>query len=341
MFEKVNSLVKSTGSKLSTVTGKAGLTVKKHSPEILMAAGIGLFVGTIFMAVKAGKKHDEVAEKIFVNHANLNATIEECEELGEELGKVELGKMKLVTYSKDVLEWVKVYAPTIGLGAASVGCFLWSNKILRRRYIGAVAAFNAVSAAYSRYRRCVVEEMGDEYDRRWAAGIVKRVVEEEYTDKKGNVKTRKKEVFESIDDIKAGLENEKKALNEPSVFSMFFDSSSDQWVKNDPTGNRYFLQCQQNRANDILQTKGYLFLNEVYEMLGLPATDVGAVVGWLKGYGDDYVDFHIYQDDSEAGRRFVNGYEDVVLLDFNVDGVIYDKLGHHPGFFGKDSGKEF
>lgn len=339
MFGKVNDLIKSTGTKISTATGKAGLTVKKYSPEILMTAGVGLFIGTIFMAVKTGRKHEEAMDNIRSNHAELETTIKECEKNEEELSKIELGKMKLVTYSKDTLEWVKLYAPTIGLGAASVGCFLWSNKILRTRYLGAVAAFNAVSAAYSRYRRCVIEEVGDEYDKRWAAGIVKRVVEEEYIDKKGNVKTRKKEVFESIDDVKAKLENEKKSLDGPSVFSMFFDSSSDQWVKNDPTGNRYFLQCQQNRANDILQTKGYLFLNEVYEMLGLPATDVGSIVGWIKGLGDDFVDFHIYQDESEAGRRFVNGYEDVILLDFNVDGVVYDKLGHHPGF-GKDFGKE-
>lgn len=339
MFGKVNNLIKSTGTKISTATGKAGLTVKKYSPEILMTAGVGLFIGTIFMAVKTGKKHEEAKKVVEFNHKKLNDHIQECEELGEEISKVELGKMKLVTYSKDVLEWVKLYAPTIGLAAASVGCFLWSNKILRKRYLGAVAAFNAVSAAYSRYRRCVIEEMGDEYDKRWAAGIVKRVIEEEYTDKNGKVKTRKKEVFESIDEVKAKLENEKKSLNNPSVFSMFFDSSSDQWVKNDPTGNRFFLTCQQSRANDLLQTRGYLFLNEVYEMLGLPPTDVGSIVGWIKGLGDDMVDFHIYQDESEAGRRFVNGYEDVILLDFNVDGVIYDKLGHHPGF-GNDFRKE-
>ena len=339
MFEKVNSLMKSTGTKVSNAAGKTGLTVKKYSPEILMGTGIGLFIGTIFMTIRAGRRHEEAKKIIEYNHQKLNNYINDCEELGEEIPKVELGKMKLVTYSKDALEWVKLYAPTVTLGAVSVGCFLWSNKILRHRYLGAVAAFNAVSVAYSRYRRCVIEEMGDEYDKRWAAGIVKRVIDEEYTDKKGNIKTRKKEVFESIDDVKTKLENEKKSLDGPSVFSMFFDSSSDQWVKNDPTGNRYFLQCQQNRANDILQTKGYLFLNEVYEMLGLPATDVGSIVGWIKGLGDDYVDFHIYQDESEAGRRFVNGYEDVILLDFNVDGVVYDKLGHHPGF-GNDFGKE-
>ena len=165
MFGKVNDLIKSAGTKVSNATGKAGLTVKKHSPEILMVAGIGLFVGTIFMAVRTGKKHEEVEEKIFINHADLNSKISDCEESGEELSKVELGKMKLVAYSKDTLEWVKAYAPTIGLGAASIGCFLWSNKILRTRYLGAVAAFNAVSAAYSRYRKCVIEELGDEYAR--------------------------------------------------------------------------------------------------------------------------------------------------------------------------------
>ena len=91
-----------------------------------------------------------------------------------------------------------------------------------------------------------------------------------------------------------------------------------------------FLNAQQNYANDLLKSKGYLFLNDVYDMLGIPKTKAGQVVGWVydpenPNSGDNYVDFGIYDAYNEKARDFVNGYERTILLDFNVDGYILDK----------------
>ena len=93
-----------------------------------------------------------------------------------------------------------------------------------------------------------------------------------------------------------------------------------------------FLKSEQNYANDRLKARGYLFLNEVYERLGIPPTKAGQIVGWVydpnnpNHNGDNYVDFGLYNIHKEKTRDFVNGYEEVILLDFNVDGPILDRI---------------
>jgi hypothetical protein len=68
-----------------------------------------------------------------------------------------------------------------------------------------------------------------------------------------------------------------------------------------------------------------VFLNEVYEGLGMERCQMGQHVGWLKAgrsRGDGFIDFGIYDIFDESKRAFVNGFEPVALLDFNVDGPI-------------------
>ena len=114
-----------------------------------------------------------------------------------------------------------------------------------------------------------------------------------------------------------------------SDYARFFDVGNPNWEK-DSEYNLMFLKRQQAYANDKLKANGYLFLNEVYDMLGIPKSKAGQVVGWIydpeNGSGDNYVDFGIYNVNREAARDFVNGYERTILLDFNVDGNIWEKM---------------
>lgn len=111
-----------------------------------------------------------------------------------------------------------------------------------------------------------------------------------------------------------------------SMYARFFDETCKGW-SNDAELNRTFLECQQQFANDKLKANGYLFLNEVYDMLGMARTKKGCVVGWLydekNPVGDNYVDFDLF---NERNRDFINGYKTIVLLDFNVDGNILDAI---------------
>lgn len=111
-----------------------------------------------------------------------------------------------------------------------------------------------------------------------------------------------------------------------SMYSRWFDETCASW-SNDAELNRAFLETQQQFANDKLKAQGYLFLNDVYNMLGMPRTKKGCVVGWIydekNPVGDNYVDFDLFDD---RNRDFINGLKTDVLLDFNVDGNILDAI---------------
>ena len=120
-----------------------------------------------------------------------------------------------------------------------------------------------------------------------------------------------------------------------SIYAKIFDESNSNWSRN-PVANLTFLRAQQNFANEKLRAEGYLFLNDVYQSLGMPRTSEGQIVGWvwdpnkeIEGHvGDDYVDFGIYNElyKDAAKRDFINAAEPCVWLDFNVDGVVYDLI---------------
>ena len=129
-----------------------------------------------------------------------------------------------------------------------------------------------------------------------------------------------------------GLQKEKPATKVKvsrkaySQYARIFDERSPGWTK-DPEMNKVFLLRQQEYANEKLKQQGYLFLNEVYDMLGFPRTRVGQVKGWVydEAYlmGDHHVDFGLFNRDNQ---HFINGRENSVLLDFNVYGYILDLL---------------
>lgn len=113
-----------------------------------------------------------------------------------------------------------------------------------------------------------------------------------------------------------------------SQYARFFDDSCVGW-SNDAEQNLMFLKLQEEYANSILRNQGYLFLNDVYEMLGIARSQEGQVVGWIydteNPIGDNCVDFGIYNP-LVGNRNFVNGYAKSILLDFNVDGNILEKI---------------
>ena len=191
--------------------------------------------------------------------------------------------------------------------------FAQTYRTLNGRYIGAVSAFNGVTEAFQAYRNRVIEEEGVEKDRHYRYGSEYTTAEVVTVDEKGKTKKEK--------------ENQ-EIMNAPvaaSEYARYFDESNPNWDMN-PAFSLMFLRGQEQMANDMFHTKGHLFLNEVYEMLGYEDTPVGAVVGWVKGKGDDYVDFGLNDKTNKDVRRFVNGADNIILLDFNVSGVIWDQI---------------
>lgn len=122
------------------------------------------------------------------------------------------------------------------------------------------------------------------------------------------------------------VKDEKREVIYCSQYSKIFDKSCTGWSPVSEC-NVVFLKLQQQYANDLLRARGHLFLNEVYDLLGMSRTKTGAVVGWIydktNPIGDNFVDFRL---DEFLNKDFLDGKDDAILIDFNVDGYILDRL---------------
>lgn len=298
---------------MKSVNGMASKTVmklKKHSPEILVVAGI---TGTVVSAVLACKATTKVAEILDETKGTLD-TIHEGMETGAINGQeytTEDGKKDtVVVYAQTGMKLAKLYAPAIILGTLSITSILASNNILRKRNVALGAAYAAIDKSFKEYRGRVIERFGEQVDTELKYGIKAKKFEEiEVDPETGKEKKVKKTVMVADPNLQ-------------SDYAVYFDSKSRNYETN-PDYNRMFLKAQQAFANDKLQTRGHLFLNEVLDDLDLPRTPAGQIVGWTKDGPDGYVNFRIVEveRETEDGR-----HEPALLLDFNVEGNIWEKM---------------
>lgn len=292
------------------VTSKAVMKLKKHSPEILVVAGIA---GTVVSAVLACKATTKVAEILDETKGTLD-TIHEGMETGAINGREytnEDGKKDtVVVYAQTGMKLAKLYGPAIILGTLSITSILASNNILRKRNVALGAAYAAIDKSFKEYRGRVIERFGEQVDTELKYGIKAKKFEEiEVDPETGKEKKVKKTVMVADPNLQ-------------SDYAVYFDSKSRNYETN-PDYNRMFLKAQQAFANDKLQTRGHLFLNEVLDDLDLPRTPAGQIVGWTKDGPDGYVNFRIVEveRETEDGR-----HEPALLLDFNVEGNIWEKM---------------
>lgn len=300
--------------KASRTFCKAGLKLKKHSPEILVVGGVVGLVTSGVMACKAttklsailddSKEQIELFDKVAANPEMVNEeyTVEDAE------------KDKKIVKVQTAVKVAKLYAPAVAIGVVSIGAIFASNNIMRKRNVALGAAYATVDRAFKDYRNRVVDRFGEELDKELRYNLKTKEVKETVEDENGKKKTVKKNI---------------KYMDSPmpSEFAVIYDDGCAGWTK-DPEDNKFFLIQQQRYANERLKRRGYLSLNEVYELLGFPSTKAGQVVGWLydckdPNYkGDNFVDFGLYNVDYEPNRDFVNGYERNIILDFNVAPII-------------------
>lgn len=292
-----------------------GLKVKKHSPEILLGVGIVGGVTSAVMACKATTKASTILENTKKNIDAIHTCLE-TPELAEEYTAEDGKKDMAIVYAQTGLEFAKLYGPSILLGVASIGCIIASHNISRKRILALGAAYAAEATGFKEYRGRVIERFGKELDRELKYNIKAKEVEEVVRNEDGTetVVTKTIEVAEG-------------PINSP--YTVCFDETCTGWTRN-AEDNKFFLLQQQNWANERLKEKGHLFLNEVYDMIGAQRTRAGQIVGWVydkdNQVGDNYVDFGIYNIYSEPNRKFVNGLEKSIWLEFNVDGDVMKLL---------------
>ena len=306
---------------LKLLANRKLLVVKKYSPEILVTVGIVGVIASTVMACKATTKAHEVLDKakekkdkIDEAMAYANSRIDFDE---NDYTPKDRKKDLVLVYTQTGIDFAKLYGPSVILGTLSIGCILGAHHILRKRNLALVAAYAVLDDSFKKYRSRVVADAGEEKDLEYQYGVkeekVETVVVDEATGKSKKVKSTKKVVDP----------------NGVSLYARFFDELNQNWNPI-PEYNMAFLKHQQNYFNDLLRIRGHVFLNEVYDELGMERSSAGAVVGWVltkdSESSDNYIDFGLYDATRPRVRDFVNCTEASILLDFNVDGTIYDKI---------------
>lgn len=295
---------------------RIGFKIKKASPEIMVVAGVVGVVTSTVMACKATTKVNDILEETKKQVDDVHNVLDSDVITEEEYNNDDAKKDLAIIYTQAGIELIKLYAPSVIVGALSITGILASHKILKKRNVALTAAYATIDRSFKEYRGRVVERFGKELDRELRYNIKAQEIEEKTVDKDGNETIEKKTI----------------SVVDPNMYSDYariFDNGSMGWTK-DPEYNLMFLKLQQNQANDRLRAQGYLFLNDVYDMLGIPRTKAGQIVGWIydeeNPVGDNFVDFGIYDIYNEKACDFVNGRERSIVLDFNVDGNILDMI---------------
>lgn len=293
---------------ITTRLGRKALLLQKSSPNVLFGVGIVGVVGGTVLACRATLKMDSVLDEAVAkmdevkNFDSPSAVIPYTE-------KDRQHDLTLVRFQTG-MKIVKLYAPAVVVSGIGIAALTSSHRILTNRNTALMAAYTTLDEAFNRYRGRVIEKYGEQQDQEFRFNTEQAEIVDPNTKKKKQI-TR-------------------IAPGDPSGYARFFDQFSPSWSK-DPELNLFFLKCQQNYVNDMLHARGHVFLNEVYDRLGMGRSQAGAVVGWIlsdDGSTDNYISFGVFEGQSENSRDFVNGREGAVLCDFNVDGVIFDKIDH-------------
>jgi hypothetical protein len=287
-------------SKFTRGLGRTKLFLGKNSPEILLVVGI---VAGLTGAYFAAKVTEEARQEV-------EATKEEAEEVmtkaqSDEYTETDQQKELGMVVIKGSLQVAKLYAPAIGFGVLSITALLMSHNIMTRRMASLSTAYSMAVEALSLYRKRVIEEYGEDAD----LIINRSMTEKKDLDEDGNETTT--------------VEWEAR----PGIYGAYFDEGSREFRETYEM-NLFFLQSQEKVANQMLKWQGHVFLNEVFDMLGLPRTSIGAIVGWKyqhdpKKNNDGYISFDTQGIYNEANSRELRASNPRFLLDFNVDGEIY------------------
>lgn len=288
---------------------RAGLVLKKNGPQIATYLGC---IGAATAAVMACKETLKLEETID-EHKIMKLDIQEAyaTQTEEEFPEADYKKAIRKNQVDTVMDVAKLYAPSVVLGGLSIGAIVGSSRTMKKRNASLAAAYATLNNMYKSYRKNVVDTFGADIDRDMRYGITHETVEDVSTDGDGKTHKSKKKV-----DV---VNN---PLNGLSDYARIFDETCPAFERN-PEINLMYLRGVESYCNNLLKANGYLFLNDVYKQIGFEPSIAGQSVGWIydseNPVGDNYIDFGIY---SNANKRFINGLEPAILLDFNVDGDI-------------------
>jgi len=308
---------------------KAWSSTKKHSPVIFTVTGIAAGLGCVVTACVATTKLNTIVEETKDDLEKIHNRKENADEESSDESVDLLKKDTTKTYAKAGWNIIKLYSIPISLGALSIFSILASHKILKERNAAVTAAYVALDKGYKQYKARVINAIGAEAERRVRYGLKTEEIEEEIIDENGKKKKVKKTIeVPDTDNPSVVVTNDGvytiNGDTMPSPYARYFDASSVYWDK-DPAVNLALVRETEDSLNKILKYRGQIFLNEVYRKLGFLETRAGQAVGWIydpEKEGEKQIDFGVYNIYKPDNRDFVNGYTNVILLDFNVKAIM-------------------
>lgn len=296
-----------------------------HKETGLLVAGVLAGTGATVLACRATIKAVDIIEE----HNEINEMIKEAKNYPEQYSEEDEKQDKVKNYLNTGKKIALAYAPAAALGATSIFCLVAQHKLLLNKVTtleetvaSLSAAYAAIDTAFRNYRKRVVDKYGEEEDRYFRYGEHKETVDVTTVDEKGKTK-KKKETVTVVDDISdTGYA---KFITYGNKLMCYKDAQHHE-VDWDRTLRQ--IKCQESLAQQKLECDGYLFLNDVYDMLDLPKTKAGQVVGWIFDPEDHSIDSHVDLNIFRpVNYQTINGYEsDGIWIDPNVDGVIIDKV---------------
>lgn len=290
---------------------KLGFAVRKNSPAILMGVGIVGVIGGAVMACVATTKVSKVLEHRKEQLASVDTVLND-ENKAEEYTVDDARKDRLTINIQSGAKLVLLYAPAVAVEFGAIACILASHGIMKKRNAALAAAYATVDAGFKKYRKRVAEKLGADVERGIALDISEEKIDAVETDPETG---KEKKVRKNVSRISEELGG--------SPYSMIFSADTSKAWEKDHDYNMMCLRAEQQYATDRLRARGYLYLNEVFERLGIDGTKMGQIVGWVydpenPDY-DNFVDFGIHEIENADGDK-------VITLDFNVQGNILDLM---------------
>ena len=312
-----------------TILTKTGLTLKKYLPEILTGVGVGGTIAATVMVTMKSASIEAIKQAYRDDMRQLDIANEEAEENKKETGLREFydpdsGEMvpyslsehkkckRIVTFNA-VKDGAKELWLPVAMEVVSIGLIAAGSGISRHRANESAAMFSALAGAYAAYRKRVQNALGDEAERRIRYGIEQHEIVEEVVDEKGKKKTKKTVVDEIADPV-------------VNPFAVVYTVGCKGYEKN-AEYNKAFLLNVQAALTKKLKERGFLFVNDVYDALGITLTEKGHDWGWLYDknnlVGVDHIDLGIMH---ACNVRACNYDECSFIIDITPMANIRDKL---------------
>lgn len=298
-----------------SIISVTGNFIKMHSSEICLGIGVCGLAGTVVTTAKVATPIINMSRDYQAEKEELNFEFENDKTNEEYKNKFRAIRLD---YYKNVAVCV---LPVAGSIAVTLGGFFGAYNIISTKLTAMTAAAESLEAMFNKYRARVVDDAGEEKDQYYMTGA-KKVK-----------KTKVSEVNEETGEVEEyTVYSTKEDLDMVSEFAVCFDEvNSSKWTKHGAL-NKAEIRSAERFANIRLKAKGWLSLNEVYEMLGVPATDAGQVFGWIdnpeahKGARDDLqVELQIWDtvhNTKKADGMNVPAGEDSWWIVPNVQGIM-------------------